>query len=131
MTYVSLPKKKGNPGAPTPKASNVILIPVDDIDTFPKIADNSAIVTENITLKAEKKAFSVYCTTDTMKITEKTEGDNDRRGFMIEFEGSHPGSEPEFRTFKKNAISDDFVLLVQNEQGWQLLGTNIDRKSVV
>lgn len=126
MTYISLPKKKGNPGAPVAKSPNVVLIPVDYIDTFPVVPEDSALVTEAIKLLADKKAFSVYCTPDTIKVGEKTEGDNDRRGFVNDFEGSHPGSEPEFRSFKKNAINDDFVILVKSENGWQLLGSDVN-----
>lgn len=126
MTYVSLPKKLGNPGAPVAKDPNVILIPVSMIESAPDIPENSALVTEPITLKVGAKAPSIYLTPETIKIEEKTEGDNDRRGFVNSIEGSHPGSEPEFRTFKKSAINDDFVVLLKNENGVQMIGTPLN-----
>lgn len=123
---VSIPKAKGNPGAPEPKSPNIIFINTRDIDTFPSRDEKGVLITEDLTLKASEKAISLYATPSTINRWDTSEGDPDAKGWIQNLTFDHPGDELEFNEFLQNAIGEDFIIITKecaDDKGTRLHGT--------
>lgn len=128
MAYVkvSIPKSKGNPGAPEPKDPNIILINTRDIEAFPKRESGGVLITDDIELKSGEKAISLYATPSTINRFDSSEGEPDAKGFIQNLTFDHPGDELEFNEFVQNSIGEDFIIITKecaNEKGVRLHGT--------
>lgn len=128
MSYikVSIPKAKGNPGAPEPKDPNIILINTRDIETFPSRDSGGVRISDDITLKTGEKAIALYATPSTINRWDASEGDPDAKGFIQNLVFDHPGDELEFNEFVQENIGEDFVIITKecaNEKGVRLHGT--------
>lgn len=128
MSYVkvSIPKAKGNPGAPEPKDPNIILINTRDIETFPKRENGGVKIAEDIKLKDDAKAISLYATPSTINRFDTSEGDPDAKGFIQNLTFDHPGDSLEFNEFVQENLGEDFVIITKEcatEKGVRLHGT--------
>jgi hypothetical protein len=127
---VSIPKgdSNNNPGRAKAKKSNIILFDWDDVSNIDAIKpnDNGIIVSANIEMKAGKTAIAMYATPSTIKITDPSEGDPDKKGFKQGLEYEHPNTEDQlYAEFIENNINKNFGAIVVNfESGlMKLIGT--------
>ncbi|WP_433895189.1 hypothetical protein [Sphingobacterium mizutaii] len=110
MAYqkVSLKKKSG---APKPVSSQIILIPYDDIATFPPRGEEDVLVTGDITLKALATAIGIYATSSTISRPDNMEGEEDEEGFVQTLSFSHPGNYQEIEEFKQKYLGKPFIAI--------------------
>lgn len=116
MTYVktSVPKSGNNPGAPRPKDPTIILVHVNDIETFPARDSKGVKITDNIALKAGAKAIGIYATPSSISRARTTEGaDEDSRGIRDTVTFSHPGNTLELDEFVQNNLGEPFVIITR------------------
>src|SRR5690606_39506863 len=81
MTYtrVSLKQKKG---APRPKSSLIVLVPYDDIATWPTRGEDDIQTTGDLALANGALAIGMYATATTISRVDTQEGDPDAEGFL-------------------------------------------------
>ncbi len=110
MAYqkVSLKKKSGAPG---PVNSRIILIPYDDIETFPTRGEEDVLVSGNITLKAAALAISMYATSSSISRPDNQEGEEDEEGYIQTLSFSHPGNYLEIEEFKQKWLGKPFIAI--------------------
>ncbi len=122
MAYVnvSLPKKKsgGSPAAPKPKNPTIIIVDVDDIDTFPDRDDKNVLIVGNITLKAGKTALGIYAIPPSISRTDPSDGEPAQQnvGFIETVAFDHPDSYLEFDEFVQAYIGRDVIIISQECQ---------------
>lgn len=110
MTYqrVSLKQKSG---APTPVNTRIILIPYDDIATFPSRGEDDVRVTGNITLKDNAKAIAIYASSKSISRPDNQEGEEDEEGFIQTLTFTHPGNYLEIEEFKQKWLGKPFIAI--------------------
>lgn len=118
MTYtrVSIPKAEGA-GAPTIKDPTVIVIPVEDIDSFPTRSLGDTALDGSIALKTGAKAIGVYATPSSISITREVSGDPDGRGFTKGVDFAHPGDSKDINDFDEATLNKGVVVLVKTCDG--------------
>lgn len=112
VNKVSVPRSEGMPGLAINPKDSLILVDVDDIDSFPGTDSGGVKVTENVTLKTGKTAVGVYGTPGKFTVTEPSEGEVDTTGFVPQVVMSHPGNELPIREFKAWAIGKRLIVFV-------------------
>ncbi len=105
---VSLKRKSG---APKPVSSQIILIPYDDIATFPARGEEDVLVTGDITLKPLANAIGIYATSSTISRPDNVEGEEDEEGFLQTLSFSHPGNSLEVEEFKQKWLGKPFIAI--------------------
>lgn len=110
MAYqrVSLTQRKG---APRPKSSLIVLVPYDDIDTWPSRGADDIEATGELTLKTGAKAIGMYATSSTIARADTQEGDPDAEGFLQTITFDHPGNSKEFEHFVQKWIGKPFIVI--------------------
>lgn len=104
-------------------AEDVLSIPVlptpDSASTFDELIEiDSAIV-----MKAGKRMFDLYCTSEEGEIKSKLVGPRDGKGRENSFELSYPGNDPLFMGWDAATDNNPIILLVLEKNGkWRLLG---------
>lgn len=130
FTKVSIPKKAGA-GAPTGKEPNVLFVKVSQIAKvdgeytgFPtRDGVKSAAA---LALKANEEAVGVYITPTTINRFDSSEGDVDKKGWIHNFTGEHPGDETAFADWLEQNLNEDFVMITRecgDSNGTRLHGT--------
>src|SRR5690606_2401058 len=81
MTYtrVSLKQKKD---APRPKSTLIVLVPYDDIDTWPTRGEDDIKTVGDLVLTTGALAIGMYATATTISRVDTQEGDPDAEGFL-------------------------------------------------
>jgi len=106
------PIKSGNPGRPNPKSSYIIIFKADDLLTPPVKAADGVSVTTSLVLKTGKKAMEIYATPNTIKVSDKSSGDADKKGFIHTIEFEHPGSNVEYSQFINDNVNENLMAIV-------------------
>lgn len=126
-TYVkrSVRRPDGNPGNGITLKDKIVVIDIDDIDTFPKRDEAGVLITEALTLKTSAVPVYLYLTPGTVEVTSNVEGDPDAMGFNVSIKGNHPGNSQEVREFKWNWLGRKCIIIVDYCDGRDadLLGT--------
>ncbi|MDR2825007.1 MAG: hypothetical protein LBB41_07410 [Prevotellaceae bacterium] len=113
MVLVDVAKPIGqSPGAALKIKSEITLINVEDILSFPQRDENGVVLVGDIIMKPNTFAIKVYGTKSTIEIQDNSEGDPDQQGFLPQIVFSHPGNRKALLEFKANALSKDFVIVV-------------------
>jgi hypothetical protein len=115
MALVSVKKstmKNGNPGRPNPKSNYIILFLADDLLTPPVKDADGVTVSTSIQLKPGKKAIEIYATPSTIKVSDKSSGDPDKKGYIHTLEFEHPGSDPELSAFLNDNVNNNLMAIV-------------------
>ena len=124
MAYnrVSLKQKTG---APRPKNSLIVLVPYDDIATWPSRGEDDIKTDGDLELKPDALAIGMYATASTISRVDTQEGDPDAEGFMQTLAFDHPGNSLEFEQFVQKWIGKPFVAITTecgDENGQRLHG---------
>jgi len=98
-------------GAPTPKKGLVTIMHSADVLNFPVRDANGVIMLGNIVLKADAKMLQLYLTSSTQKGSHEIEGDEDMEGFILKFEGQHPGDSLEVNEYVQNSLGEGFIVI--------------------
>lgn len=106
-------RAQGNPGIGIQPRDELILIDKDDIAYMPAPDDKGVVIADDIVLKKDRYAYSIYMTQGTVEITSAADGDTDKIGFTPSVKFSHPGNEQEVREFKANSINRKFIIIVR------------------
>jgi len=104
--------KNGNPGRPNPKSSYVILFKATDLATKPVIGADGITVASALQFKTGASAIEIYAIPGTIKPSEKSSGDPDKRGFIQSLEFEHPGGSLEISAFSNNFVNEGFMAIV-------------------
>ena len=107
-TRVSLKQKKG---APRPKSSLLVLVPFDEIETWPARGEDDIQATGDLTLAVGAVAIGMYATANTISRVDTQEGDPDAEGFLQTIAFDHPGNSLEFEHFVQKWIGKPFVVI--------------------
>ena len=120
----SVAKPAGMPGRALNTKDRLIIIDVDDIDTFPP-RTNGVAIESDITMKEDTYAVTVYLTPGTAVLQSNSEGDPDAQGFKPSVEFSHPGNSLDAREFKANWLGKNCVVLLESCQdgGMDIIGS--------
>lgn len=116
-TKVSIPKNSDGAGCPTAKKSNVIVIDVDDIKTFPTREIGSPVYTADIELNEGATAVAIYGTPATIIASEEYSGDPDAKGVAQGLAFEHPGDSRAIRGFTEAFLNKGVVIIVQECDG--------------
>ena len=109
---VSLPKKSGNPGAPTAKDPNIIIVRVKDLaDPFPARDSKGVLIAGDITLKPDASAIGLYVTPPSINRWDSTEGDYDEAGFIQNFTATRPGDDLEFSELVTELLGEPSIII--------------------
>lgn len=110
MTYnrVSLRQKSGSP---VPVNTRIVLIPYDDIATFPTRTEDQVRITGNIALKAGLTAIAIYASSKSISRPDTQEGEEDEEGFIQTLSFSHPGNYLEIEEFKQKWLGKPFIAI--------------------
>lgn len=106
-----LKKSRNNAGTPTPKKANAIAALVDDIATWPTVAEDGVTLEGNFTFKPGTNFFRIYMTAPTQAATFDSSGNPDGRGAMNKYVGEHPGTTKEAMSFIKKFMGEGFVII--------------------
>lgn len=115
MSYIkkSVYRAAGNPGTGIQPRDSITLIDVEDILFMPPTDDKGVVIADDIILKENAYATTIYLTPGTVEITSAAEGDTDKIGFKPSVKGEHPGNEQEVREFKVNSINRKLIIIVR------------------
>lgn len=102
-------------GAVAPKDPNVVIVPVDDILSWPQRDGNSVNMIGSFVMKPNTKMFTVYMSPTKIKTGFESSGDEDVISFKHKFEGEHPGNELEIAEFIQNFTNVKCVVIYSSE----------------
>ncbi len=132
MAYsnVSIPKIPGA-GSPSGKEPNVLFIKVSQIlkedGSYTGFPTRDGVKSASaLTLKEGEAAVGVYITPTTINRFDSSEGDVDKKGWLHNFIGEHPGDETPFGDFMQDNLNEDFVIITRecgDSNGTRLHGT--------
>ena len=132
MAYsnVSIPKVNAA-GSPTGKEPNVLFIKVNQIakvdGEYTGFPTRDGVKSASaLTLKEGEEAVGVYITPTTINRFDSSEGDVDKKGWLHNFTGEHPGDETPFADFLQDNLNEDFVIITRecgDSTGTRLHGT--------
>jgi len=114
MTYVavSLPKKTGNPGAPTAKDPNIIIVRRKDLaEPFPERDDKGVLISADVTLKEGMEAIGLYVTPPSINRWDASEGEYDEAGFIQNFTATRPGDDLEFAELMTELMGEPVIII--------------------
>lgn len=109
----SVPRAAGNPGLGIQNRDSLTLIDVEDISFMPSPDDKGVVISEDIILKPNRYATTIYMTPGTVEVTSAAEGDTDQIGFTPQVKFNHPGNEQPVREFKANSLNRKFIIIVR------------------
>ena len=90
-------KPGGMPGKGITPKDKIVIIDVDDIDTFPERDEAGVVIAED----------------GTGALSSNSEGDADAQGFRPSVQFSHPGNKKEVREFKANWLGKNVIVIIQ------------------
>ena len=112
--YAMVSVEKGvNAGRAQPKNYKVIIFRMSDVDTFPDRDANGVRIDNNIILKPGANAIEVEATASTIKIEQKTEGDDDSMGTKPVLSFNVPGTNLALDEFFENNVNEDLGAIVR------------------
>lgn len=124
---VNVLKATANAGRPVAHKDRIVLFDWEDVDISQMPARNAGgvLITGNIVMKPGKYAIEIYATPKTVKPTDKSSGDPDKKGFIHSLEFEHPGDELTYAEFVENWLNVNTGAIVQKWDGSQkrLLGS--------
>lgn len=103
-------KVGNNPGVPTPKRAEAIVVAVDDVQTWPTLNVDGVTWDGNFIFKPGASFTKVYMTPSTQKATLSSEGNPDAYGAKGKFEGEYPGTPKEAIAWIRKNASRGFVI---------------------
>lgn len=106
-----LKKSRNNAGTPTPKKANAITALVDDIVSWPSVAEDGVTLIGNFVFKPGTNFFRIYMTAPTQAATYESSGNPDGRGAMNKYVGEYPGTTKEAMSFIKKYMGEGFVII--------------------
>jgi hypothetical protein len=106
-----LKKSRNNAGTPTPKKANSIAALVDDIVSWPSVAEDGVTLIGNFVFKPGTNFFRIYMTAPTQAASFESSGNPDGRGAMNKYVGEHPGTTKEAISFIKKFMGEGFVII--------------------
>lgn len=123
--HVSVPKSGYNPGRVMAKDPNIVLFRWDDVASVPVRDANGVLIAGDLTLESDANGIKIYATPTTIKVTEETVGDPDKKGFIHNLEFEHPGDELAYEEWAENNVNTNLGAIVkQLDTGeMKLLGT--------
>ncbi|MDE5930348.1 MAG: hypothetical protein K2F74_06855 [Muribaculaceae bacterium] len=115
MMYIqtSIPREQGMPGAPIAPRDSLTLINVRDVAYMPSRDSSGVYVPEDIILKKDRCAITIYMTPGTVEVTEPLDGETDQEGFTPAVKFNHPGNSRKVREFKTNNAGEKFIIIVR------------------
>lgn len=115
MTYIkqSVPRAAGSPGIGIQSRDSLTVIDIDDILYCPPRDGNGVKVPEDIIMRPNRYAVSVYMTPGTVEVTSAAEGETDQIGFLPQVKFNHPGNELPVREFKANWLNKKCIVIVR------------------
>lgn len=124
-THIVVPKGGYNPGRVKPKDPNIILFRWDDVEGDVARDDVGVTVAGDIVFKTGQNAITIYATPTTIKASEETTGDPDKKGFISHLEFEHPGDNLTFDEWCENNVNANLgAVIKQLDTGEKkLLGT--------
>lgn len=108
----SVPRPAGMPGNGIKTKDRIVIIDVDDIQTFPATGGDGVTKSGNLALTSDAKAVAIYATPGTVNIQSNSDGDADQEGFTPQVVFSHPGNKQAIRAFKTNWIGKRCIVIV-------------------
>ena len=109
----NIPRPEGNPGIGIQTRDQLTLIDVDDIAYMPARNPNNVLIEEDIILKKNRNATTIYMTPGTVEVTSAAEGETDQIGFNVSVKFNHPGNEQPVREFKANCLNRKYIIIVR------------------
>ena len=106
-------KPGGMPGKGITPKDKIVIIDVDDINTFPERDEAGVVIAEDIVMKENKFGVGIYLTPGTGALSSNSEGDADAQGFRPSVQFSHPGNKKEVREFKANWLGKNVIVIIQ------------------
>jgi len=113
MTVIrkSVPRPTGvGVGTPSPKGE-VTVIFAADVLTFPSRDANGVKMLGNVVLLTGAQMYKIYASPKSQKASFETNGDEDNEGFVVKFEGSHPGDSLDYNEFVQNTLGQGVILI--------------------
>lgn len=119
MAYqkVSIPKNGDGAGCATAKASEIIIIDVDDIKEEPTRTVGNPAMDGDYTLNEGATAIAIYATPSSIDLPEEYSGDADARGVKQGVAFEHPGNSVEIKGFTEAYMNRGVVILVKECDG--------------
>lgn len=113
MPYVkaSIKKAKGPAGAASPKNPNLIIIDVEDIETYPGRDGVKSI--GDIKLKQGAEAMYIYCTPSTIENPEESAGDPDKEQITDKITAFRPGIDMVMDGWLQEKLGGDFLIITK------------------
>ena len=115
MRFITVKKsdlKNGNPGRPNPKSPYIILFKAADLANKPVKSADGVSVAVPLVFKAGKTAIEIYATPSSIKVSDKSSGEADKKGFIHSIEFEHPGSSIEYSQFVNDNVNENLMAIV-------------------
>jgi hypothetical protein len=109
----SVKRPSGTPGKGITLQDQMIIIDVDDVQSFPSRNAAGVVIEGDMVMKAGKYAVGLYMTPGTTEVTSNSDGDTDAEGFKPQVKFAHPGNEQEVREFKANWLGKKCVIIMR------------------
>lgn len=117
MVYIkaNVPRPKANSGGSfNPRTGDgITLFDLDDVLHYPSRDENGVIIRDNIVLKPNAYAITLYATSGKSEITSNSEGETDNEGFKPQLVFNHPGNEQAIREFKHNWVGRNIGAIIK------------------
>lgn len=117
FTPQSIPKQGAGAACPLTTKPNIILVPVDLVETEPTRTVGDTDLTGDLALKTTEKAIGIYATPNTVEITEESEGDLDARGVKSGIAFEHPGNSKAIADFVEHYRNRGFIAMAIQSDG--------------
>lgn len=109
----SIARPDGQPGRGLTPKDRLVVIDVDDIETFPARDADGVTIATDIVMKQGKTGVGIYITPGTANVSSNSSGDADAEGFTPSVQISHPGNKTEIRAFKQNWLGKNCIVILE------------------
>ena len=108
---------------------DIYFVPIEDVDDtlLPAVTGVGELsISANITLKATKKFFKIYHTSETGKVESNSVGERDGKSVESMLEFFHPGNSEEVAKFKRQVLNTNGLWLYEDTDGnFRILGLSV------